>query len=193
MLPCSQINHWWLFIVNHGKPRLIVFWPWWLTMVCYWVLTMVHWRPWSKYKCEDLCHIHFTSFSSCNGYKLKSHLTYFRRGFIAQSVEHTGSNPVGASKISFTSIKWYECSEGTLFNYMVWEISFQNIYKNTIMPNKCGRPFSDHEYDKSLLMFLQEVRFIFVWFNQLKIRPLWLWLTMSYSIHVWKLTEAYIW
>ena len=36
----------------------------------------------------DLYHIHFMSFSSYNGYKLNSHLTCFRRGFIAQSVEH---------------------------------------------------------------------------------------------------------
>ena len=50
-------------------------------------------------------HIHFTSFSSYNGYKLNSHLTCFRRGFIAQSVEHRtgiaevmGSNPVGVSE-----------------------------------------------------------------------------------------------
>ena len=44
-------------------------------------------------------------FSSYNEYKLNSHLTCFRRGFIAQSVEHRtgitevmGSNPVGASE-----------------------------------------------------------------------------------------------
>ena len=52
----------------------------------------------------DLYHIHFTSFSSYNGYKLNSHLTCFRCGFIIQSVEHRtgiadhGSNPVGASE-----------------------------------------------------------------------------------------------
>ena len=45
------------------------------------------------------------TFSSYNGYKLNSHLTCFRRGFIAQLVEHRtgiaevmGSNPVGASE-----------------------------------------------------------------------------------------------
>ena len=53
----------------------------------------------------DLYHIHLTSFSSYNGYKLNSHLTCFQRGFIAQSVEHRtgvaevlGSTPVGASE-----------------------------------------------------------------------------------------------
>ena len=45
--------------------------------------------------------MHFISFSSYNGYKLNSHLTCFRRGFIAQLVEHRtgiaevmGSNPL---------------------------------------------------------------------------------------------------
>ena len=49
--------------------------------------------------------LHIMSFSSYNGYKLNSHLTCFRRGFIAQSVEHRtgivevmGSNPIGASE-----------------------------------------------------------------------------------------------
>ena len=49
--------------------------------------------------CNDMTH--FTSFYSCNGCKLNSHLTCFRRGFIAQSIEHRtgiaevmGSNPV---------------------------------------------------------------------------------------------------
>ena len=53
----------------------------------------------------DLYHIHLTSFSSCNRYKLNSNLTCFQWGFIAQSVEHRtsiaevmGSNPVGASE-----------------------------------------------------------------------------------------------
>ena len=62
----------------------------------------------------DLYHIHFTSFSSYNGYKLNSDLTCFRRGSIAQSVEHCtsitevmGSNPVGASELflRFTTAK----------------------------------------------------------------------------------------
>ena len=80
----------------------------------------------------DLYHIHFTSFSSYNGYKLNSHLTCFLRGFIAQLVEHhhtsitevMGLNPIRASefflgficnclscyitaKISFTCIEKY--------------------------------------------------------------------------------------
>ena len=53
----------------------------------------------------NLYHIHFTSFTSYNGDNLNSQLTCFRRGFIAQSVEHRtgiaevmGSNPVGASE-----------------------------------------------------------------------------------------------
>ena len=54
----------------------------------------------------DFYHILFTSFSSYNGYKLNSQLTYYRQGFIAQSVEHRtgivevmGSNPVEASEL----------------------------------------------------------------------------------------------
>ena len=54
----------------------------------------------------DLYHIHFTSFSSYNGYKLNLHLSCLRPSFIAQSVEHRtgiaevmGSNPVGASEL----------------------------------------------------------------------------------------------
>ena len=44
-------------------------------------------------------HIHITSFSSYNGYKLNSHLTCSRRGFIAQSAEHrTGIAEVIGSK-----------------------------------------------------------------------------------------------
>ena len=82
----------------------------------------------------------FTSFSSYNGYKLNSHLTCFRRGFIAQSAEHRtgiaevmGSNPVGTSefflgficsclscfttaKISFTSIIYLQ------FTHMIFII-----------------------------------------------------------------------
>ena len=53
----------------------------------------------------DLYHIHITSFSSYNGYKLNSNLTCFQRGFIAQSVENRtsiaevmGSNPVRVSE-----------------------------------------------------------------------------------------------
>ena len=65
--------------------------------------------------CNDMTH--FTSFSAYNGYKLNSHLTCFRRGFIAQSVDHrTGIAEVmglgficnclsyfTTAKISFTS------------------------------------------------------------------------------------------
>ena len=40
----------------------------------------------------EVCyHIHFTSFSSYNGYKLNSYLTCFRWVFIAQLVEHIAS------------------------------------------------------------------------------------------------------
>ena len=53
----------------------------------------------------DLYHIHSMPFSSYNRYKLNSHLTCFRQGFIAQLVEHrtgivevTGLNPIGASQ-----------------------------------------------------------------------------------------------
>ena len=59
----------------------------------------------------DLYHIHLTSFSLYNGYKLNSHLTCFQRGFIAQLVEHRtiiaeimGWNPVGASEYFFFSL-----------------------------------------------------------------------------------------
>ena len=47
---------------------------------------------------------------SYNGYKLNSHLTYFWRGFIAQSVEHRtgivevmGLNPIGAWALFVTA------------------------------------------------------------------------------------------
>ena len=53
----------------------------------------------------DLYHIHITSLSSYNGYKLNSQMTCSRRGFIAQLVEHhngiaevMGSDSVGASE-----------------------------------------------------------------------------------------------
>ena len=51
----------------------------------------------------DLYHIHFMSFSSYNGYKLNSHLTCFRQGFIAQFgrpgiTEVMGSNAIRASE-----------------------------------------------------------------------------------------------
>ena len=73
-------------------------------------------------------HIHFTSFSSYNGYKLNSHLTCFWRGFIAQSVEHRtgiaevmGSNPVEAS----------ECFLGFICNCLSYfktaKISFSSV------------------------------------------------------------------
>ena len=58
----------------------------------------------SSRKLYYLYHIHFTAFSSYNGYKLNSHVTCFRPGFIAQPVENRtgvaeamGSNPIGAS------------------------------------------------------------------------------------------------
>ena len=88
----------------------------------------------------DLClyHIHFTSFSSYNGYKLNSHLTCFRRGFTAQSVEHRtgtaevmGSNPVGASEFFL----------GLICNYLSYfttaKISFTSI--NTLVHNLTSR------------------------------------------------------
>ena len=52
-----------------------------------------------------LYHLQTISISSYNGYKLNALLTYYERGFIAQSVEHRngiaevmGSNPVGPSE-----------------------------------------------------------------------------------------------
>ena len=70
----------------------------------------------------DLYHIHFTSFSSCNGYKLNLHLTCFRRGFIAQSVEShigiaevMGLNPVGDSEFWV----FFICNCENLFHFYI--------------------------------------------------------------------------
>ena len=49
---------------------------------------LFHFYSLSTVHSYNLHHIHFTSFSSYNRYKLNLHLTCFRRGFIAQSVEH---------------------------------------------------------------------------------------------------------
>ena len=77
---------------------------------------------------HDLYNIHFRSFSSYNWYKLNSHSTCFRRGFIAQSVEHrtgiakvVGLNPVGDSEFFL----------GFICNYLSYlatvKISFNSI------------------------------------------------------------------
>ena len=49
---------------------------------------LLHFYSLSAVHSYDLYHVHFTPFSSSNGYKLNSHLTCFLRGFVAQSVEH---------------------------------------------------------------------------------------------------------
>ena len=54
----------------------------------------------------DLYHIHITSLSSYNGYKLNSLLTCFQQGFIPQLVEHCTSivevmDPFGVSELFF--------------------------------------------------------------------------------------------
>ena len=65
----------------------------------------------------DLYHIHITSLSPYNGYKLNSHLTCFQRGFIAQLVEHCtsimevmGLNPFAPSEFFLGFLcNWFSC------------------------------------------------------------------------------------
>ena len=93
---------------------------------------------------HDLYHIHFSPFSSYNGYKLNSHLTCFRQGFIAQSVEHRtgiaevmGSNPVGASELFLGFI----CN--CLSYFRTAKISFTSTILNVLLScegcSVCGR------------------------------------------------------
>ena len=93
---------------------------------------------------RSLSYTPLTSFSSYNGYKLKSHLTWFRRDFIAQLVEHRtgimevmGSNPVGASELFLGFI----CN--CLSYFVTAKISFtskpQNVAKALAFP--CVRSF----------------------------------------------------
>ena len=60
--------------------------------------------------CNDMTH--FTSFYSCNGCKLNSHLTCFRRGFIAQSIarashRYRGGHGFESRLVGVQRLSWF--------------------------------------------------------------------------------------
>ena len=72
--------------------------------------------------------MHFTLFSSCNGYKLNSHLTCFQRGFIAQSVEHH----TGITEIMVSNFFWaLFCN--CLSYCMTAKTSFTSVHTNVVV------------------------------------------------------------
>ena len=77
-------------------------------------------------------HMIFIIYTSCN-----SHLTCFRRGFIAQSVEHDtgiaevmGSNPVGAC------LSYFITSRGT-FTSLLYPLIIYTSWDSTVLRTMC--------------------------------------------------------
>ena len=104
---------------------------------------------------------------SYNGYKLNSHLTCFRLGFMAQSVEHCasivevmGSNPVGASEfVSGLYLFLHNCKD--LFHlYSLSAVHSYDLYHTHFM--------SISEMAKEACQYLFLI-YIIVWLHQTRI------------------------